>query len=412
MKKNERLKNREKKVNNRKVEVNERVAEGMKSSVRVILHVDLNSFFASVEQSLHPAWKGKPLAVAKDPSSPKSVIVTCSYEARARGIYTTMLVGEARKKARDLIVVRSRHDIYRSVSRQFFDVLRSFTPLVEPVSIDEAYVDITEIGGLHEAVLIAERMQQALLDTLDLPCSIGIAPNRFLAKTASDLKKPLGITILRKRDVESVLWPWPVIEMYGVGKSTERKLRALGIETIGQLATFDERVLVASLGRVGAKLHARANGNDSNVVDPEAAEDRKSVGSSTTSWSPIDDRMRLLQTLERLVENVSKRLRTLGRVGYTVTVQIRYADRTQTTKSETLAQPIGDRDTLYERSVALFDESWTTEPVRLLGVTVSELVLKEEAVEQLTFSTYERYAKEEEAKRKRAQRRALKEEGS
>ena len=144
------------------------------------------------------------------------------------------------------------------------------------MSIDEAYIDITAIGGLTNAVNIASAMQQRLLQELDLPCSIGIAPNKFLAKTASDMKKPMGITILRKREIESFLWPLPVIEMHGIGKSTEKKMNELGLYTIGDLAKTDEITIKSSFGKHGIRLHQRANGIDHRLVDPEAAEERKS----------------------------------------------------------------------------------------------------------------------------------------
>lgn len=197
----------------------------MKNSLRkakVILHVDMNSFFASVEQAYDSSLKGLPLAIAGNPQHRRGILVTCTYEARAFGVYTTMTVGEARRLCPDLVIIPPDFEKYRRASSQVFEILRSYTELVEPVSIDEAYMDITSIGGLTNAENIAKEIQQHLLDTLDLPCSIGIGPNKFLAKTASDMKKPLGITILRKRQMPEILWPKPVIHMHGVGKSTEK----------------------------------------------------------------------------------------------------------------------------------------------------------------------------------------------
>ena len=196
----------------------------------------MNSFFASVEQAHDPSLKGIPMAVAGNPKERRGILVTCSYEARALGIYTTMTVGEAKRLCPDLVIVPPDFEKYRTASSAIFDLLRTYTELVEPVSIDEAYIDITAIGGLTDAVNIASGMQQRILQELDLPCSIGIAPNKFLAKTASDMKKPMGITILRKREIETILWPFPVIEMHGIGKSTEKKMNALGIYTIGDLS--------------------------------------------------------------------------------------------------------------------------------------------------------------------------------
>lgn len=369
------------------------------AKVRVILHVDMNSFFASVEQAENPKLKGKPIAVAGNPRERRGVVVTCSYEARALGVYTTMNVGEARRLAPELIVIQTRHALYRQYSEKIFELLRQFTPLVEPVSIDEAYMDITDIGGLTHAVEIAESIQRRLLEELDLPCSIGIAPNKFLAKTASDLKKPLGISILRKRDVPKVLWPLPVIEMYGVGESTEQKLHALDIQTIGDLAQASLPLVKGNLGKHGERLHARANGEDSRIVDPEAAEDRKSVGSSTTLPADETDSNELYRTLGKLSEKVSRRLKELQKVGYTLTVQIKYANWKQQSRSRTYSVPLVESDDLTQKSDQLLQQLWNGQPVRLLGVTVSELVEQNEIVEQLTFDTYERYEKENETLR-------------
>ena len=158
------------------------------SRAKVILHLDMNSFFASVEQVHNPSLKGIPMAVAGNPKARQGILVTCSYEARALGIYTTMTVGEAKRLCPDLVIVPPDFEKYRTASSAVFELLRTYTDLVEPVSIDEAYIDITAIGGLTNAVKIASDMQQRILQELDLPCSIGIAPNKFLAKTASDMK--------------------------------------------------------------------------------------------------------------------------------------------------------------------------------------------------------------------------------
>ena len=203
---------------------------------RVIMHLDMNSFFASVEQAANPELKGIPLAVAGNPKERRGILVTCSYEARAFGVYTTMTVGEAKRLCPKLTIVPPRHELYRQMSDSVFDILRSYTEWVEPVSIDEAYIDTTDIGGLTRAYDLAREIQLRILAELDLPCSIGIAPNKFLAKTASDMKKPMGITILRKREVPKMLWPLPVIDMHGIGKRTEEKLHSADIKTMGDLA--------------------------------------------------------------------------------------------------------------------------------------------------------------------------------
>lgn len=365
------------------------------STVKVILHLDMNSFFASVEQAHDPTLKGIPMAVAGNPKERRGILVTCSYEARALGIYTTMTVGEAKRLCPNLVIVPPDFEKYRVASSAVFGLLRTFTDLVEPVSIDEAYIDITAIGGLTNAVNIASDMQRRLLKELDLPCSIGIAPNKFLAKTASDMKKPMGITILRKRQVETILWPLPVIEMHGIGKSTEKKLQALGIETIGDLAIADEIKIKIALGKNGLRLQQRANGMDDRIVDPEAAEERKSVGSSTTLAVDETDKDACLKIFNRLAASVARRLDNRQLAGTVVMIQLRTADWRNQTRSRTVLNPLYKEQDIYKEAADLFGKYWDGEPIRLLGITVSNVIPMHELHEQLSIYNFEKHAKEE-----------------
>lgn len=362
---------------------------------RVILHLDMNSFFASVEQSYDPSLKGIPMAVAGNPKHRRGILVTCSYEARALGIYTTMTVGEARRICPELVIVPPDFEKYRVASTAIFDLLRTYTDLVEPVSIDEAYIDITAIGGLTNAASITKDIQQRILEELDLPCSIGIAPNKFLAKTASDMKKPLGITILRKREIEKVLWPLPVIEMHGIGKSTEKKMNELGIYTIGDLAQKDELIVRTSLGKNGTRLMYRANGIDDRPVDPQAAEERKSVGSSTTL--PVDetDLDECLKVFEWLANKVAVRLDREQLAGTVIMIQIRTADWKNQSRSRTVLNPLYKEDEIYKEAADLFNLHWDNEPIRLLGITVSNVIPMNELHEQLSIYNYEKHADDE-----------------
>jgi len=362
---------------------------------KVILHLDMNSFFASVEQAHNPSLKGIPMAVAGNPKLRRGILVTCSYEARALGIYTTMTVGEARRLCPDLVIVPPDFEKYRVASAALFNLLRTYTDLVEPVSIDEAYIDITAIGGLTNAVAIAEGIQSRILQELDLPCSIGIAPNKFLAKTASDMKKPMGITILRKREVERVLWPLPLIEMHGIGKSTEMKMNTQGLKTIGDLAQADELLVRTSLGKNGSRLRLRAQGIDDRPVDPDAAAERKSVGSSTTL--PIDetDLDECLKVLKWLANKVAQRLDRQQLAGTVVMIQIRTADWQNQSRSRTVLNPLYNEDKIYKEAADLFKKHWDEEPVRLLGITVSNIIPMNELHEQLSIYNYEKHAKEE-----------------
>ena len=362
---------------------------------RVILHLDMNSFFASVEQAHDPSLKGIPMAVAGNPKHRRGILVTCSYEARALGIYTTMTVGEARRICPGLVIVPPDFEKYRVASAAIFDLLRTYTDLVEPVSIDEAYIDITAIGGLTNAASITEGIQQRILQELDLPCSIGIAPNKFLAKTASDMKKPLGITILRKREIEKIIWPLPVIEMHGIGKSTEKKMNELGIYTIGDLAKKDELIVRSSLGKNGMGLKDRANGIDDRAVDPQAAEERKSVGSSTTL--PVDetDFDECLKVFEWLANKVALRLDREQLAGTVLMIQIRTADWKNQSRSRTVINPLYKEEAIYKEAANLFKLHWDGEPIRLLGITVSNVIPMNELHEQLSIYNYEKHADDE-----------------
>ncbi|PIC72177.1 DNA polymerase IV [Sporosarcina sp. P16b] len=364
------------------------------SNPRVIMHLDMNSFFASVEQAANPSLKGIPLAVAGNPKERRGILVTCSYEARAFGVYTTMTVGEAKRLCPHLTIVPPRHDLYRQMSNSVFDILRSYTEWVEPVSIDEAYIDTTDIGGLTRAYDLAREIQMRILAELDLPCSIGIAPNKFLAKTASDFKKPMGITILRKREVPNMLWPLPVIEMHGIGKRTEEKLHSKAIKTIGDLATAEKITLEALLGKNGIRLKQRANGIDTRPVDPESAEERKSIGSSTTLPVDLTELEDCIPIFERLAKRVAARLETKRLAGMTISIQMRYADWQNTTRSRTLQQAIYLEEDITEVAIQLFQQHWDYEPIRLLGITAANVIERSEMVKQLTFDNFEQQQKE------------------
>ncbi len=362
---------------------------------RVILHVDMNSFYASVEMAYEPKLKGKPLAIAGNPEERRGIIVTCSYEARKWGVKTTMPVWEAKKLCPQLIVMKPNFERYRMASHGMFDILKQYSDLVEPVSIDEGYVDITESFELGPPLEIAEGIQKQILTQLDLPCSIGIAPNRFLAKMASDMKKPLGITVLRKRDVKKILWPLPVIEMHGVGKKSAEKLNHHQIFTIQDLAKANDIQLKALLGINGIRLKERANGIDPRPVDPAAASEFKSVGNSTTLPSDIANQHQLLQVLETLAEKVAIRMKRKEVMATSLGITIRYKDRRTITRSKKLDNPISQQEDLYKESKQIFLKNWNGDSVRLLGVTGSDLIEKKQAVKQLDLFSYEKDARKE-----------------
>lgn len=363
----------------------------MIKKAKVIFHVDMNSFYASVEMAFNPKLKGKPIAIAGNPNERKGIIVTSSYEARAKGVKTTMPLWQARKLCPELIVIRPDFPKYRETSAKIFKTLAEMSPIIEPVSIDEGYIDVTD-DATHP-ITIAHEMQQRLLHELDIPCSIGIGPNKFLAKTASDLKKPLGITILRIRDLPEKLWPLSIDEMYGVGAKTAEKLNQIDIYTIEDLAKADIYTVTHVLGINGERLINRANGIDKRAVDPDSVNDFKSIGNSQTLREDTTDEEKIHSTLHYLAGRVEDRLQRRDLKGMTVQLTIRYGDRQTVTRSRKLISYIDDKESMMTIIQELFNEHWNHEPIRLLGITVQDLLEKSEIMEQLSLFTYEKEEK-------------------
>ncbi|WP_047985381.1 DNA polymerase IV [Ornithinibacillus californiensis] len=365
------------------------------NKARIIFHLDMNSFYASVEMTYNQAFKGKPLAVAGNPEERRGIIITSNYEARAKGVKTTMPIWQARKLCPELIVVRPTFERYRFASREIFKILYSITPYVEPVSIDEGYMDVTDATEPKDTLQLAEKLQLKIKKELDLPCSIGIAPNKFLAKMASDMKKPMGITVLRKRDVPEKLWPLAVGEMYGVGKKTAEKLNTIEIETIGDLALADVYQLKQLLGINGERLKNRANGIDLRPVDPDAVNEFKSIGSSETLPMDTTDESEIRGLLSSLAENVEIRMKRKQAAGRSIQLTIRYHDRKTITRSKKLPNFIEKKEDILQVVFELFETHWNQEPIRLLGVTVQDIEEKQNIVQQLDLFTYKKDAEKE-----------------
>lgn len=306
-----------------------------------------------------------------------------------------MTVHEAKRKCPELLLLPPDFQKYRHASKEMFTILRSYTPLVEPVSIDEGYLDVTELSKERHALSIAQEIQARILAELDLPCSIGIAPNKFLAKTASDMKKPMGITVLRIRDIEQQLWHLEVVNMHGIGASTAKKLNAQGIFTIGDLAKTEEFKMKQILGKNGVRLRARANGVDQRMVDPEAIFDTKSVGNSTTLPEDVTDVRTLHKTIEGLCKKVVERLDAKRLAGSTVSIQIRDAEWHNHTRSKTMSNVLYRYEEIYDIACTLFDKHWDESPVRLLGVTVSNVVDRKDYSQQLSLFDFQEHAKDE-----------------
>ncbi|MFX3623127.1 MAG: DNA polymerase IV [Ectobacillus sp.] len=362
---------------------------------RVILHVDMNSFYASVEAAHDASLRGKPLAIAGNEKERKGIIITCSYEARAMGVRTTMPLWEAKRLCPNLIVKRPNFELYRNASFELFQLLAQFTDVIEPVSIDEGYLDITNCYELGTPLEIAQTIQHEALQQLHLPCSIGIAPNKFLAKMASDMKKPLGITVLRKRDVPKVLWHEKTEMMHGVGKKTAEKLQGIGIFSIGELAKAEAGVLYELLGVNGPLLKQRANGIDNRPVDPQRMLELKTIGNSRTFAEDTAEETVVFQMFEQLAEMVASRLKKRGMVTHNVQITIKYYNRKMATRSRRLDNPIENKHDIFAAASRLWRQHWEGDPIRLLGITACDLAEKSLAIKQLDLFSFEQDAQEE-----------------
>ncbi|MDD3294242.1 MAG: DNA polymerase IV [Geobacteraceae bacterium] len=341
---------------------------------RTILHIDMNAFFASVEQALNPALRDKPVAVIG--SAKRTVITTSSYEARRYGVKTGMAVWEARRCCPDLILIVGDNRRYTHTSTGIVRMMRDYTPLVEVFSIDEALMDMT--GSLrlfgpakNNAMLLKSRIRRRF----GITCSIGIAPNKMLAKLASDMEKPDGLTIIRPEMVASVLEKVPVGDMCGIGRKTVRVLRLLGITTCGELGRFPVDILKKRFGIVGEHLHRMGKGIDESPVIPaEQAEPVKSVGHSMTLERDIERREDILRYLLQLSEKVGRRARRYGVSGRTVHLQVRYADFFSSfSRQQTLPDYVNLSDEIYRAAVGILDSVTLEQPVRLLGISLSGL---------------------------------------
>ena len=273
---------------------------------RVIYHIDLNAFFASAEILLDPTLQGKPVVVSG--MSKRSVVSTASYEARQFGVQSAMPIKEALKLCPQLVVVKGHHGYYQQLSEQFISYVKKYTDQVEQASIDECYADMsTAIHRFSRPLDLAWQLQQELFSDLHLKCSIGVAPNKFLAKMASDMKKPMGITVLRKQEVPVKLWPLPIEEMRGIGKKTAPQMKALGIKTIGDLANVkDPEILRPLLGKNTATYIQRANGEDDREIISDA--EIKSMSQSTTLNYDFSTEEEVRALFRRLADKLSERM--------------------------------------------------------------------------------------------------------
>ncbi len=338
---------------------------------RHILHLDLDAFFASVEEILDPSLKGKPLIVGGSPQE-RGVVASASYSARAFGVRSAMPTAQALRLCPQAIVLPSRHKTYGEYSKRMMAILHEYSPLVEPLSMDEAFIDVSGCearwGPPEE---LARLLQGRLAAELGLSSSIGLASNKLVAKIASDLEKPRGFVVVPHGREAEFLAPLPVEKLWGVGEVTATRLHEMGIFTIGQLAELPGAQLEARFGRRGHDLARQAKGVDDSAVVVEREE--KSLSRETTFAEDVGDPKLLRRWLLTLSESVARQLRRRGLHGRTVKLKLRYSDFETLTRQVTLETPTDLEQVIFDRAKALLDKAWDrNRRVRLIGVGVSK----------------------------------------
>jgi len=333
----------------------------------------MDAFFAQVEVLDNPEYRGKPLVVGGRRDSRRGVVSTASYEARKFGIHSAMPIQRAVQLCPHAVFVPPRMSRYEEVSRRIFEVLETFSPLVEPLSIDEAFLDMTGTEHFYgDARRMGMELKRRIFEATRLTASVGVAPNKFIAKLASDRQKPDGLVIVTAEDVDAFLTPLPIEAIWGVGPKTAARLKSIGVHTVQDVRERALPQLARAVGqRMAAHVQALAFGRDERPVEPDM--EAKSIGRETTFEEDVPDGSELRAVLARLAANVGWRLRKDGVYARTITVKIRYPDFETHTKSRTLSEPFRDDDTLYREASRLLDEFRLRRPLRLLGVYASQL---------------------------------------
>jgi DNA polymerase-4 len=334
-----------------------------------ILHVDMDAFYASVEQRDDPSLRGKPVIVGG--SARRGVVLAASYEVRPFGVRSAMSMGEALRRAPHAIVVPPRRERYEGASAEVFAIFRRYTPIVEPLSLDEAFLDVTASRSLFgDGVAIARAIKGAVQAELRLTASAGVAPCKFAAKVASDLRKPDGLVVVPDDGVAAFLAPLPIERMWGIGPKTAPKMRALGFATIGDLARADDRALVDALGSWGEHVARLARGHDDRGVD--AAYSARSIGAEETYEEDLRGAEAVARTILDHASRVARRLMRAGASAHTVTIKVKYSDYTLRSRRVTLPEPVQDTDSIYRAAVALLARMPLADRrIRLTGVSVS-----------------------------------------
>ena len=353
------------------------------SNPRKIIHIDMDAFYASVEQRDFPELRGKPLVVGGDPNG-RGVVAAASYEVRQFGVRSAMSCYEARKRCPEVIFVRPRFEVYRAVSSDIRNIMYSLTPHVEPLSLDEAYLDVTGLT-VHKgsATLMANWLRAQILQHTGLTASAGVSFNKMLAKIASDINKPNGTAIITPEDADAFISTLPIERFHGIGKATARRLHAMGVTNGADLRRMSAEVLINEFGKRGQFYHDIAHGRDERAVKSERL--HKSVGSETTFRENLNDDTALrIQIYEQNADAFSQ-LHKKNLIAHTITLKVKYADFTQITRTHTLTTAFSSAESAHYWLDKLFLDIPRQLPIRLVGVTFSSLTPAAQLLPQLNL---------------------------
>jgi DNA polymerase-4 len=351
---------------------------------RKIIHIDMDAFYASVEQRDRPELRGKPIVVGGDPQS-RGVVCAASYEVRKYGVRSAMSCAEAKKRCPHAIFIYPRFEAYAEASDQIMEVMKTVTDKIEPLSLDEAYLDVTEnLLNERSATRIAQYLKKEIFEKTKLTASAGVSYNKFLAKIGSDLRKPNGLVVITPKDVDQILLPLPASRLWGVGKKTEEKLKAAGILTIGDLRNCNPEVLERMLGSMGPFFWELAHGRDDREVD--STSETKRFGTERTFDEDTLSMAKLTRILEELSQEIAETLQEKQWYALTFTVKVKYFDFKQITRSTTLLIPTDNAETIFQKMRSLLQEKTEAgrTPIRLLGVSATALIRENDPL-QLYF---------------------------
>jgi len=353
------------------------------SNPRKIIHIDMDAFYASVEQRDFPELRGKPLVVGGDPNG-RGVVAAASYEVRQFGVRSAMSCYEARKRCPEVIFVRPRFEVYRAVSSDIRNIMYSLTPHVEPLSLDEAYLDVTGLT-VHKgsATLMANWLRAQILQHTGLTASAGVSFNKMLAKIASDINKPNGTAIITPKDADAFISTLPIERFHGIGKATARRLHAMGVTNGADLRRMSAEVLINEFGKRGQFYHDIAHGRDERAVKSERL--HKSVGSETTFRENLNDDTALRVQIYEQNADAFAQLHKKNLIAHTITLKVKYADFTQITRTHTLTTAFSSAESAHYWLDKLFLDIPRQLPIRLVGVTFSSLAPAAQLLPQLNL---------------------------